>query len=405
MLSFTEREFIPVLLGGDINTYSVARAFYEQYQVKTYIFGKYPSGPSYNSRIIEYTPDPKIDTDEVFLRTVNGFAKEHADKKIVLMGCGDSYVALISKHKAELAENITAPYIDYALMNSLQMKETFYQLCDRHGVDYPGTIIYDPSMGLDFEMNFGYPCILKPSNGIRYWECPFATQKKVYTIHSREELTSVIGDIYGAGYDDKLIIQDMIPGNDEFMRVLTAYSDRNGQVKMLCLGHVLLEEHTPHGLGNHAVIITEPNDALMERVKNLLEDLHYVGFSNFDIKYDSRDGKYKFFEINTRQGRSNYYVTGSGFNVAKYVVEEYIYGKEIPYETAQEEHLWLVVPKNVARRYVRQPENKKKLNRLIREGKWVNPVFLKGDLAPKRWYAMTRTYLSHYVKYPKYYKL
>ena len=32
-LQFTEREFIPVLLGGDINAYSVARAFYEEYQV------------------------------------------------------------------------------------------------------------------------------------------------------------------------------------------------------------------------------------------------------------------------------------------------------------------------------------------------------------------------------------
>ena len=102
------------------------------------------------------------------------------------------------------------------------------------------------------------------------------------------------------------------------MRVLTSYSDRNGKVKMMCLGHVLLEEHTPHGLGNHAVIITEPNEELMMRVKNLLEDLHYVGFSNFDIKYDRRDGKYRFFEINTRQGRSNYYVTGSGFNVANF---------------------------------------------------------------------------------------
>lgn len=40
----------------------------------------------------------------------------------------------------------------------------------------------------------------------------------------------------------------MIPGNDEYMRVLTSYSDRNGKVKMMCLGHVLLEEHTPHGL-------------------------------------------------------------------------------------------------------------------------------------------------------------
>ena len=35
-LQFTEREFIPVLLGGDINAYLVARAFYEEYQVKSW---------------------------------------------------------------------------------------------------------------------------------------------------------------------------------------------------------------------------------------------------------------------------------------------------------------------------------------------------------------------------------
>ena len=38
-MNFKERDFIPMLFGGDINTYSVARAFYEEYQVKTYVFG------------------------------------------------------------------------------------------------------------------------------------------------------------------------------------------------------------------------------------------------------------------------------------------------------------------------------------------------------------------------------
>ncbi len=66
----------------------------------------------------------------------------------------------------------------------------------------------------------------------------------MFKARERAEMESILNRIYTAGYHDAVIIQDMIPGNDEHMRVLTAYSDRNGKVRMMCLGHVLLEEHT-----------------------------------------------------------------------------------------------------------------------------------------------------------------
>ena len=158
------------------------------------------------------------------------------------------------------------------------------------------------------------------------------------------------------------------------MRVLTNYSDRNAKVKMMCLGHVLLEEHTPHGIGNHAVIITEQNRELEEQFKYLLESINYVGFSNFDIKYDPRDGKYKAFEINTRQGRSNYYVTGAGANIAKLLVDDYVLKKELEFVSVSKEHLWLVVPKKVAFDYISQPEYKAQMQRLFDSGNFVNPL-------------------------------
>lgn len=403
-MKFVEREFVPLMLGGDINTYSMARAFYEKYRVRSYIFGKYPTGPSYQSRIITYKADEKIDTDEVFLRTVNSFADRYRNKKVLLIGCGDSYVFLISKHLKELRSNIIAPYIDAALMNSLQLKEKFYELCDKHGIDYPATFVYGREMGEDFSFDFPYPVIVKPSDGICYWAHPFDTQHKVYKAGSRAELLRILDDIYDAGYDGRMIIQDMVPGSDEQMRVLTSYSDRRGKVRMMCLGHVLLEEHTPHGLGNHAVIITEPDKGLMSRVKNLLEDLSYTGFSNFDIKYDSRDGKYKFFEINTRQGRSNYYVTGSGQNLAQYLVEDHIYEMDHPLTMAKEEHLWTVVPRRLALSYVKDPAMRAKVKKLIRQGRVVNPVFMKGDLGMPRLARMLKNHFSHYSKFRKYYK-
>ena len=241
-LQFTEREFIPVLLGGDINAYSVARAFYEEYQVKSLVFGKYQTGPAYRSQIIDYTPNVDIDTMPVMLKTVNGIAQAHADKTIVLVGCGDNYVALVAQAKDahELADNIVAPYAPYSMLEQCQKKEIFYELCEKHGVPYPHTFTFTmamlnaqgeaPAEVLD-QIDFPYPMILKPSDGIMWWQHEFEGQKKAYEIADRAELEQVIRDSYASGYTDDLILQDRVPGNDEYMRVLTSYSDRNGKVR------------------------------------------------------------------------------------------------------------------------------------------------------------------------------
>lgn len=403
-MEFKERSFIPVLLGADINTYSVARAFYEAYQVKTYVFGKYMSGPSCYSRIINYKANPKMDTEEVFLKMIHKMSKKFSDKKLFVLGCGDNYVTMVAKCKDRLPENVIAPYIDIDLMSNLVQKEKFYELCEKHGIDYPATMVYRREMGHDFDVEFQYPVIVKASDSVDYFAHSFEGQHKIYKLNSREEVDRTIDEIYDAGYTGTLIVQDMIPGNDEYMRVLTSYSGKDHKVKMMCLGHVLLEEHTPLGLGNHALILTEPNEELMQKARKLLDDLNFTGFSNFDIKYDSRDGKFKFFELNVRQGRSNFYVTNSGFNIARYLVEDYIENKDIPFKMAQDEALWMVVPKGVAFKHVKDEALKAKMKKLIKEGKMVNPLFMRGDLGIKRYLRLVKNHLRQFGNFDRYYK-
>lgn len=394
--------FVPLLFAGDINVYSMARAFHEIYGIRPTVYGKYPAWPCQGSRIMHYTADSRADQQDTFLKLVTEFAAEHKEERVLLLGCGDSYVQLISSNLGNYPDNVEAPYIPIEMMNELIHKEKFYNMCEEAGVDYPSTFVHRKEMGHAFDLPFEGPFIIKPSNGILYWKYPFPGQKKVFKEKTREDLEGVLDTIYESGYSDSIIIQDFIPGDDTYMRVLTNYSDENGIVKLMCLGHVLLEEHTPHGIGNHAVIITEHNTELEDRFRELLEGMKYQGFSNFDIKYDQRDGRYKVFEINTRQGRSNYYVTAAGANLAQYVVEDRIYRHPIDFRRVEEEILWMVVPKGVAFKYVKPQEYRDRMRKLLRDGKVVNPLYCEADRGWGRKWTLLRTQLAHYLKYRKY---
>ena len=373
-----EKRFVPLLLGADINVYSMARAFHEAYGVRTVAYGMYPSGPCVGSDIIDYRVCANNDAPEVVLENVKKVAAEFSDRKVIVLGCGDNYLTSIACNLPHFPENVIAPYIDLATMEVLIHKEKFYELCDQHGIDHPATFVYKKGMGHDFTLPFSGPFVVKPAESATYWDHPFDTQKKAYILQTREEVDRVLDEIYEHGYEDSLIIQDFIPGDDSFMRVVTNYSGEDGKVRLMCVGHVLLEEHTRHGIGNHAVIITEPEPELCERLRSFLEAIGYTGFSNFDVKYDQRDGKFKVFEINTRQGRSNYYVTGAGYNLAKYLVEDRIEHKSCELTITKNRHMWRVIPRSVAYDYIPKRFHGE-MKALEEQNAVVNPLFYKAD--------------------------
>ncbi len=403
-ISAKGHKFVPLLFAGDIGVYSMARAFYEAYGTLSYAYGKYPTGACMHSAILSYSAVPTCDQPEEFLRLVYRFAQDHSDKTVLLIGCGDNYVELISAAKDHLPDNVIAPAVGPELLKKLTNKESFYALCDETGIDYPLTFVYHRGDSLDFALPFDAPYILKPANGPDYWLHPYKGQKKVYKLKNAKEVKDTIIEIYGAGYTDSLIIQEFIPGDDSFMRVLTSYSDGEGRVRMMCLGHVFLEEHTPHGIGNHAVIITEYDEALMLRYKDFLEKVGYTGFSNFDIKYDERDGRFKAFELNARQGRSNYYVTAAGANLAELLVKDRIDGEELPFQLVNNEFLWTVLPLRLVFKYIDDKKALIRIKGLCMEGKVENPMFCGDDRNSKRNMFIVKNQYGQFYKYWKYFK-
>ena len=251
---------------------------------------------------------------------------------------------------------------------------------------------------------FPYPIIVKPSNSAEYWRSPFNGMKKVYTAKSATEAKNVISAIFAAGYKNSIILQELIPAKEDEVFVLTAYSGKNAKVRAACMGRVLLGEHTPKGLGNHVAIVTEYHIEITEKLCALLENIGYRGFANFDILFDGRDGSFKVLELNTRQGRSNYYMTAAGMNIARLIVEEskgILPNKRM---ICKENIFWHTVPKRIIYKYITDKALLRKVLKLEEDGKESTALFYSKDmeLNPLRTAYVLVHNMRYFGKYHKY---
>lgn len=401
---------IPVLIGADLNCYNIARAFHERYGVKSYAFGRYILSAIKFSKIIKFTANPNIDDEKVMIEVLLDFAAAHKGRKLILFGCTDYYATAIARCRDQLTDYII-PYPDATLQPMMLGKSEFYNLCDKYGIPYPATVILheavDEGALSEEALGFPYPIIIKPSSSIEYWKYTFDGMKKIYSAKNPAEAVQIINRIYKHGYSEPMILQEMITGGDSYMRVLTTFSDQRGKVRAVCLGHTLLEEHTPKGLGNHSAIITESASEfpLTDKIIKMLEDLGYTGYANFDIKLNAGStDDYRVFEINMRQGRSNYYLTAAGLNVAALATEIYDdEGEDV--HICDREIFWHHVPKSIVYKYTEDSELIRKARTLAKSKSSRSSLWYRYDfqLNPLRFLCVIEHLRRQHKKYKTYY--
>ncbi|MGX7014315.1 carboxylate--amine ligase [Vagococcus silagei] len=407
-----KKEFIPVLLGGDLNLYGMARSFYEMTEKPVRVIASASLAPTKYSKILDMEIEPNFDTDPTFIEKMRKVAKEyeHSDVPVVLMGMGDWYTELISNHLDELRETFVCPYINKELEEKLVNKQSFYNVCEEYGLPYPKTKIITKEMveANEDQQPYDYPVALKPANSVSWNDFEDPIKEKVYIIHNETDYERIVKGIYKVGYPDNMILQEFVEGDESPMRVLNVYVDKNHQVKMMCLGHPLLEDPTPLGIGNYLAIMPDYNKEICEKVKFFLEDIKYTGFANFDLKFDVKDQTFKFFEINLRQGRSSFFVTLNDLNLAEWVVRDYIYDDLKDSELVisnipdDEGKLWLNVPIDVFNRYVPNTKYKKIAQQMIHEKRYGYTFYYEGDKNFKRYLLMQRMFQYYRREFKKY---
>ena len=398
------KTFLPVILGTDANAYGLARSFNDLYNVKSLVVGTFLLKECQNSKILDFKIVKNLTDEKVFLKTLTEIGKEYKQKYdyLILLSCAEWYTNPIVNNTQELSKYFILPFMNKEIKDKLEDKESFYQICDEYNLPYPKTFIITKENKDDLNINIPYPLALKPSNSTLYSEVNFEGKEKSYKVNNEEELNKVVNQIFSSGYDGHIIVQDYIPGADDTMYVLNCYSNKERKVKMMCLGRCILEEHTPYGIGNYRAIISEGNEEIYKTIQKFLEDIKYVGFSNFDLKYDYRDKTYKLFEINIRQGRSSYFTTAAGLNMAKYIVDDYILNKDEETDYNYHKFLWLHTPIPVLKKYIYNKDVLKEAKELIKQKKYAYTLKNSKDSSLIRNLWINRIYNKDYKMFKLY---
>lgn len=410
-----QQPFVPILLGSDMNVYGMARAFYEEYGMKSTAYASFQLAPTKYSKIVDVNVIAGFDQDPVFSEKLLELAKSKYNDpsiKYLLVACGDGYAELLSQHKEDLKDYYVFAANDYSLFEKLINKVSFYDICEKYQLPYPKTLIITKDMvaagKLNQELPFDFPVALKPANSVEWLSVDFEGRKKAFIIDNLTEFNTILDRLYKAGYQSEMIAQDFIPGDDSNMRVLNAYVDQKGNTRFMFLGHPLLEDPAPAAVGNYVVIVPDENDEIYQTIKSFLEKINYVGFANFDMKYDRRDGQYKLFEINLRQGRSSFFVTLSGFNLAKYVTEDLVFNSvfrktEYGRKDNPKAKVWLGVPKKVFRKYAKDNADKQYAEKLIKAGRYGTTLFYDKDSSIRRYVLMKYAFHNYVTGFKKYF--
>lgn len=398
-------DYLPIILGSDENAYGTARLFHEL-GVRPLLLCARALNATRNSRLFDLEVIPDFDRDAVFpdaLARVLEQRKAQYPKGFVVVPCSDYYTGLITRHYPRFEGLVRNRFNPPALLDTFDTKDKFYALCEKHGLDYPKTAICesDERESVLDRLPFEFPIVVKPenSNAVEYLHCHFEGQKKVFFFDTREQYLTMIASMNRSDYRGKLILQEFVPGGDDAMRVLNSYSDNDGKVRAMCLGQPVLEYYEPSSIGNYAAVLSRGDRALYEKMQAFLEDIGYVGFSNFDMKFDRRTGRYLLFEINPRLGRSSYFVRAAGINMMKLLTDNAVYGKHEECVYNENTALWSNVPRGILTRYVTDPALREEIARNKMERTLLDP----DDFNLKRFYRAWRVDHAQYKMYKRYY--
>jgi predicted ATP-grasp superfamily ATP-dependent carboligase len=291
-----------VVLSADLTGLGVVRSL-ARAGVPTAAVAVSASEPVLASRFAQKLLVPEGDADSGLLQTLLSFEPRPA----VLFPTSDHFVGFIVRHQQELAPHFALAMPPPGLVEKFLDKADETRLVAAAGIPLPRKVQQLPATVDDLVRVVGLPLILKP----RTWADKVRLQRKNLVVHTVEEVAQAYRDY--ATMLDGLLAQEYTPGPDENLWVCDAVFAEGGR---LVSAFTFRKSRTsPAHDGVTAVGVSEVNEDIVKLTAALGRSLGYVGPADVDWKYDSREGRFKYLELNARVGMCNAFGTRFGINI------------------------------------------------------------------------------------------
>ncbi len=252
-------------------------------------------------------PDPEVAAGADYLQFLVDFGKK-LGSKAVLYPLSDLHVLLCSRHRSVLQEYFEFVMPDQDTIESLTTKDGLRTLAKKFNIPAPETFfVHDLNELKSIAGQVTFPVILKPTEST-YWHTAEVTQllrrgllagqAKVILCQGEEELIESYQVV--STLNDRLVVQEVIPGEDSRLVYISFYIDRHSRLLGIFAGRKF--RVIPTGFGSASYVRSLCDPELERAALKLLSAVSYQGLGGIEFKLDPRDNQYKLVEFNTRFG-------------------------------------------------------------------------------------------------------
>src|SRR5437588_1377254 len=259
---------------------------------------------------------------------LDALAEVNRAPRPVLIPTSDHLVHFVAKHRAHLEVHYRCCIPPDAAINVALDKAKDTQLLQGTTIPLPRTVQMLPASPAELVRQFGLPIIVKPrthadKEGVGW------RNVIIRSLADADAFYRTSGAVLG-----RVIAQELIPGPDEALWECICLFIADSEIARAFTFRKLATMPAHYGATSRGR--SERNDALVDLAARVGKQFNYTGIADIDVKYDARDGRYKYLELNPRLGVCHHFGTRCGKNV---ILDAYrlACGEDLPEDVPQDE--------------------------------------------------------------------